>query len=311
MASCVHAYMHVSFCVYMDCPVCVCVSLCAYVVCMDKKVVLRTIFSQLTNRCPTNENVSIQMSLYGDGLFANKAFTADTILFEEYPIGGTAIPFFNHMGNYCSNCVKPVSHDGYQCECLEAYCSESCKHWAHVLYHHILCTHTNSAYKQYYTSAKENEDEYLIIAARLLVMFPSAPWLFHYIHTEAEDGPDSADIPELADLLRNAIGLPSTSDSSYLPETLQMLRLNVLSLRYDETCVGFALYSRQSLMNHSNTPNCRCVTICGIDAPDNSCLCGIQATRDIYPGEELFIDYISPTDPRRSDILITQYGITS
>jgi SET domain-containing protein len=53
------------------------------------------------------------------------------------------------------------------------------------------------------------------------------------------------------------------------------------------------------------------VTIFGADKPDHPCLCGIEALRDIKPGEELFIDYVDPNKSRedREEALHFQYGI--
>ena len=274
------------------------------------------IFTQLTNRSSCRaDTVSNRFSdrVNAGGLFANKACPSGSIVFEEYPIGATAVAFFWHARQYCANCAKPLFPDScIACpnNCEDRYCSSACRERAFELYHHTLCTATNEPFSQYHQSALQACNEYYLVAARLLVMFPNAPWLFHFECTPEDH---DLDCEHMSRLLRQAIRVKTETaaiSSATLSRTIAMLRVNVLGLRHDDLSVGFALYSTQSLMNHSDTPNCRCVTICGDSRPDNPCLCGIEALTDIQPDEELTIDYL-PHLPceERIRVLREQYGI--
>ena len=274
------------------------------------------IFSQLTNRCRRN-NVEANFSPVGGekGLFlTNTAVEAGEIVFEEYPVGTTAVAYFSTRERVCANCVRPVVHT--RCACGELYCSEQCMDWAARLYHKKLCTATNEFMRQYFEIAERSSNEYYIVAARLLCLFPNAPWLHHFCCPEwtqldHESPPEDlqAETDAMARLLRCA--LKSDTSPEVLSRTIGMLRVNVLSLRFEDDMLGFALYSTQSLMNHSADPNCRCVTMSSEASPNNPCLCGIEALRPIQPGEELTIDYLANMfgeDRRR--VLDKQYGIT-
>jgi hypothetical protein len=194
---------------------------------------------------------------------------------------------------------------------------------ASQLHHKALCPSTNPAYREYLEFAKQSNNEYYIVSARLLWLFPNAPWRFHYTCPQWFDRADSDTVAQelvsMSRLLCEAFSIAGLNDSdvihSITPEllsrTIGMLRINVLGLRYDDEDIGFAMYPVQSLMNHSDSPNCRCVTIFGADKPDHPCLCGIEALRDIQPGEELFIDYVGPNKSLddRHEALHFQYGI--
>jgi hypothetical protein len=279
------------------------------------------IFGQLTNRCRIPEFESSYSTVAkGNGLFLKS--DADpkrigTILFEEFPIGTTAVAFFDHTLNYCANCISPLTVP-VPClyRCGEMYCSANCLNHA-ALYHKILCAARSPNFKLYHSKALETSNEYFIIAARLLVLFPSAPWLFHF-HcpgwTELENSSGSSELEiqttVMLELLRGtfndgALGDGGLINYDRLSRTVGMLRVNVLGLLCENLNVGFAMYSTQSLLNHSPDPNCRCVSI-------TSSLCGIEAVKKIDPGDELFIDYVADMrklSAKRSRTLGLQYGI--
>ena len=273
------------------------------------------IFMQLTNRCRESDLVEMNYSskIDANGLFLKssaKPVAAGDIIFEEYPVGGSAVAYFHHCENYCSNCVKPLPTDRIDCAngCHEKYCSEECRKWAKELYHSTLCCATNEAYRQYFDFAKSTSNEYYLESSRLLCMLPNAPWLFHY-HCPPWDELEG-EIDAMSRCLRLAIRNISISPD-VLKRTIGMLRVNVLGMKFNDTEVGFAMYPKQALMNHSSDANCRCVTHSGNEKPDNPCLCGIEALRNIAPGEELTIDYLgdSQEGQERLDTLRYQYGI--
>jgi hypothetical protein len=288
------------------------------------------IFGQLTNRCTLN-NVESKTSdiAKGNGLHLNpNANSAEvgTILFEEYPIGTTAIAFFDDEEGFCKNCIIPLTNR-VSCpnNCGDDYCSKNCFDRANNLYHKILCTTCNPEFLEYTLIARSSSNEYYIVAARLLALFPNAPWLFHY-HcpdwTELDHFSSpralNSETEKMALLLRNGFKrFLSQEDcekitTDILSRTIGMLRVNVLALRSGESIVGFAMYATQSLMNHSTQPNCRCVSMSSGSESNISCLCGIEAIKRIQPGDELFIDYVAGMKNEsalRSSTLRLQYGI--
>ena len=295
------------------------------------------IFGQLTNRCRSTATqvveVSYSSTIGESGLFLKRdeaPIPTGTIVCDEYPIGTTAVAFFYHTGAYCSNCIKPLGEvdTGIACthQCEQRYCSSNCLDRAMALYHSVLCTAANSAFKKYYALAAKSHNEYYIVAARLLVLFPNAPWVFHFhapTWTTLDHDSSEQDLQDETDLmarhLRQVLRVAGRGTdapkltSDILSRTIGMLRINVLGLKYNETNVGFALYSTQSLMNHSADPNCRCVTICSDENPDNPCMCGIEAMKDLAPGDELTIDYVGGMElgsPERNKALLHQYGIS-
>lgn len=288
------------------------------------------IFRQLTNRCTLN-NVESKTSdiAKGNGLHLKpnaKSSETGTILFEEYPIGTTAIAFFEGEAKFWKNCIIPLT-DRVSCpkKCGDDYCSKNCFDRANNLYHKILCTADNPEFREYTLIARSSSNEYFIVAARLLALFPNAPWLFHYhcpdwtelVHFSSP-GALNSETEKMALLLRNGFKrFLSAEDcekitTDTLSRTIGMLRVNVLALRQGESMVGFAMYATQSLMNHSTEPNCRCVSMtCGSES-NLSCLCGIEAIKRIQPGDELFIDYVAGMKNEsalRSSTLRLQYGI--
>jgi hypothetical protein len=285
------------------------------------------LFEQLTKRCFTGVVEKRESETYdGFGLFATKAHAPGDILFEEYPVGTSAVPYFEKAGECCSNCVRPLSEIGEKriaCTegCHEVYCSSQCRQWAWELYHSTLCVRRNHHYMRYYAIAKQSENEYYLVAARLLIMFPSAPWIFHFcsprwstlVHLSSpealeEETEEMSRI--LSEILRGQSGKSEQVTQEVLSRTIGMLRVNVLTIKHEDENLGFALYSTQSLMNHSEDPNCRCVTISCDAVPNNPCLCGIEAVKEIMPGEELIIDYLAATQgDERARILLYQYGI--
>ena len=288
------------------------------------------IFSQLTNRCSSTKSQIIEMNysgkINGNGLFLKHLVSplpVGHIVFEEYPIGTTGIAYFVHADKYCANCVKPLDDVVVTCVCSYRYCSEDCRQWADELYHKKLCSASNSSYSKYITAAMESGNEYYELAARLLLMFPNAPWLFHYQcpqwtkldnNCSEEELDDETEV--MARLLRQAMREVEMEEVKnitplVLSKTIGMLRVNVLGLKFNDTNLGFAMYSTQSLMNHSGEPNCRCFTICSDDMPENPCLCGIEVIREIKPGEELTIDYVGNLrGEERRNVLEMQYGIS-
>jgi hypothetical protein len=147
------------------------------------------LFAQLTNRCSTSSEVEINHSEIadGNGLFlraSTQPVDEGKILFEEYPVGPTAIAFFRYQNRYCSSCVKRLSDTPcYVCpneDCCSRYCSSVCMEIASQLHHKALCPSTNPAYREYLEFAKQSNNEYYIVSARLLWLFPNAPWRFHY-----------------------------------------------------------------------------------------------------------------------------------
>ena len=213
------------------------------------------------------------------------------------------------------------------CGCGQRYCSADCRQWASELYHRKLCVVYNESYSKYFNVAHQSGNEYFVIAARLLLMFPNAPWFFHY-HcpqwTKLDNNCTESELDDetemMARFLRQAFrdaGLQAKEVANITPMTLSrtigMLRVNALGLKFNDTNLGFAMYSTQSLMNHSDDPNCRCVTICSDEQPDNPCLCGVEAIREIQPGEELTIDYVGGMpkgSAERVEVLLLQYGIS-
>lgn len=282
------------------------------------------IFQQLTKRNMTTDvEVDYSQTAAGRGLFAKKHYELGDCVFEEYPVGGTAIPYFDRQAEFCSNCVRPLIDAHIECpnDCDERFCSLNCLEWATKLYHERLCSARTAAYKEYHSKAKESGNEYYIVAARMLVMFPSAPWLHHFDcpdwtqldHTEKiEDLVE--DTMMMARLLHGIVAQSSDDvDHTYrlLSATVGMLRVNVLGLKHEDDNLGFALYSQQSLMNHSNQPNCQCVTKSGDERRNNPGLCAIEVIRNVQPGDELTIDYLACTnEPERTRILRYQYGIS-
>ena len=292
------------------------------------------IFRQLTNRLdPVIANiVDVEHSevACGKGLCIRRMETPEIIregqlIFEEFPIWPTAIAFFRHQDQYCYNCMRRLHGIFLPCSvetCNVKYCNKQCQDMSNDLSHAALCVGRNTNYASYHKIAEDSENEYYVVAARLLWMFPNAPWKFHYHSPQWSDKETDVDHMSLKDeldmmsrLLRVAFRQLNGSDTDLItPEalsrTIGFLRVNVLGLRHDEQDMGFALYPTQSLINHSDSPNCRCVTVFGEENPDSPCLCGIQALRDIEPGEELFIDYIGNVGKREREITLRlQYGI--
>jgi len=239
----------------------------------------------------------------GHGLFATRRFEAESILFEEYPIGGTAVAFFHHRNFFCANCLVTLDNRiAVECgSCKDRYCSEQCLHWSSTLFHHKLCRYLNDSFNAYFEVAKSISNEYYLVAANLLSLFPTAPWLHHFVHEEDES--EFYQNQLMARHLSAATG--EDIATSVLAKTVGMLRVNVLGIKSGDTQVGFGLYSKQSLLNHSSDPNCRCV------ATENPSLCAIEAISEILPDEELTIDYLGPDElgPCRTNILATQYNI--
>lgn len=283
------------------------------------------IYEQLTKRCFAAEvEKDLAEEGRGYGLFAKSAFGAGDVIFEEYPVGVTAVAYFSKANTCCSNCIKPIPdhRSAIHCTsgCHEIYCSVNCREHAYNLYHSVLCVEANSLYADYYDTAKASENEYYIVAARLLLMFPNAPWLFHYCSprwSELDHTSSPEDLEEetgrMASILNDILANTHSRDEIYpeaLSRTIGMLRVNVLSLRYGDDGLGFALYSTQSLMNHSAHPNCQCVAISCDQNPDNPSLCAVEALKAVEPGDELTINYLSGTiGPERGRILLQQYGI--
>jgi hypothetical protein len=256
-----------------------------------------------------------------EGVFSLKHTVNPCSVFEEYPIGVTAIPYFDRRDECCSNSVRPLLDAHVECpnDCGGSFCNSSCFDWASRLYHKTLCTVVNEAYKQYQSIAEESGNEYYIVAARLLLMFPNAPWMHQYEcpdwttldHTE-QVGTLVKETEIMSKYLHDIMGKPDDLSDTYrlLATTVGMLRVNVLGLKHEDDGLGFALYSQQSLLNHSNNPNCQCVTMSGDSHRENPGLCMVQAIRSIAPGEELTIDYVSGmVDPERKRVLRYQYGI--
>ncbi len=287
---------------------------------MNARQLKDLIFQQLTRRC-TSELVEIDCSTLtnGKGLFTRLPVSAGEIVFEEYPIGGAAVPYFDSENVCCSNCLRPLRcHSAIvKCElgCGAVFCGQSCLEWAQELYHAVLCTAKNRYYKRYHSIALTSGNEYYIIAARLINMFPNAPWLYHYecpewtslVHESPPEDLESENA-SMASLLTRVINQEVSSKT--LSRTIGMLRINVLSLRHGDLNLGFALYSTQSLMNHSKEPNCRCVTISSDEHPDNPGMCTIEALTDLCPGDELTINYLDGmSDTDREFVLKYQYDI--
>jgi len=261
------------------------------------------------------------------GLFLRNSVKKGDIIFEEFPIWPTVIGFFRYQNDHCFNCMRRIETESCRCKgngCNAKYCNEECLKMSSDLSHTALCVGSNEYYARYLKIARESDNEYYVVAARLLWMFPSAPWKYHY-HSPiwSDKTPDedhmtlSDEIDMMARLLRLALhGAGCVDNDLVTPEalgrTIGMLRVNVLGLRHDDQDLGFAMYPTQSLMNHSDDPNCRCVTMFGLDNPDSPCLCGIEALRDMNAREELFIDYIGNVSKKdREDTLLMQYGIDS
>ena len=287
---------------------------------MNREELKDLIFQQLTRRC-LSQSVESKFCdvVAGKGLFSRFTVAAGEIVFEEYPVGGTAVPYFDTRDTCCSNCVRPLGDRGLKVNCVsgceDLFCCRSCFDWAQELYHSVLCTAVNKHYKKYVEIASSSENEYYIIAARLLKMLPSAPWLHHFEcpeWTRLDHLSPVEDLEEenimMAKLLSRTLGddIPAQT----LSRTIGMLRVNVLSLRHGDLNLGFALYSTQSLMNHSKEPNCRCVTISSDENPHNPCLCTIEAITDIKAGDELKISYIDGmSENDRERVLRYQYNI--
>lgn len=287
------------------------------------------IFGQLTNRCqlPKVESFYSQIAM-GKGLRLNpntEAVDVGTYIFEEYPIGATAIAFFDVQDKYCNNCVTPIE-SAIQCPnlCGEHYCSLNCLERANILYHSILCSARNKNFLKYSSIARRSSNEYYIVAARLLAVFPNAPWLYHYHCPDWTDlkhlsarSDLRAETVEMTVLLRNALSSikyhePELITVERLSKTMGMLRVNALGLRFTDDTVGFAMYATQSLANHSEHPNCRCVSMSSSSDSGVPCLCGVEAIKRIEPGDELFIDYVvgmKKASFERSSTLKLQYGI--
>jgi hypothetical protein len=280
-----------------------------------------SVFAQLTNRASGQRKVESRPSLCssGDGLFARTVVKQGEMVFEEFPIGGTAIAYFDFQHTYCSNCIRLLEADTViSCDtCQSKYCSMGCKQRADGFYHVALCG--SSAFREYTRFATETSNEYYIVAARLLAMFPHAPWMFHY-HCPEWVPEDPNELDRMHDLLhaslKESVVVPMQDveavSTDKLARTIGMFRVNSLGLRYDDTAIGLAVYPTQSIMNHSSDPNCRCVTFCSTEFPDTPCLCGIEALRPIARGEELTIDYVGKTGrsaDERTEILASQYGI--
>ena len=289
------------------------------------------IFRQLTSRVDPGiaQVVDVDQSdqTCGRGLFLLRPVKKGEIIFEEFPIWPTVIGFFRFQADYCYNCMRRLKSEPVLCPgsgCEAKYCSTECLKMSGDLSHEALCVGTNEHYARYLKIAKDSENEYYVVAARLLWMFPSSPWKYHYhspiwtVKTPDEDHMTLSDeIDMMARLLRLALHESGSEDGDLItPEslgrTIGMLRVNVLGLRHDDQDLGFAMYPTQSLINHSDTPNCRCVTVFGLDNPDSPCLCGIEALQDIGRGEQLFIDYIGNVSKEiRENTLLMQYGIDS
>ena len=263
----------------------------------------------------------------GRGLFLRKSVKKGDIIFEEFPLWPTVIGFFRFQQGYCFNCMRRLGSDSIKCPgdgCDAKYCNTDCLKMSADLSHRALCVSSNEPYKRYLQIAIDSDNEYYVVAARLLWMFPSAPWKYHY-HSPiwTDKTPDehhmslTDEIDMMARLLRLALHESGSEDGDLItPEalgrTIGMLRVNVLGLRHDDQDLGFAMYPTQSLINHSDTPNCRCVTVFGLDNPNSPCLCGIEALQDIGRGEQLFIDYIGNVSKEiRENTLLMQYGIDS
>jgi hypothetical protein len=289
---------------------------------MDACAVRNAIFRQLTQRC-TSDKVQVDSSIVarGRGLFAITTVHAGDTIFEEYPIGGTAIPYFEKRESCCANCVRPLGTQRFTCSlnCDESFCSSECRDWAVGLYHSEFCAARSPDYLRFATLARENHNEYYIVAARLLKMLPTAPWLHHYEcpeWTSLDNDSAKSDLERetelMAGILTGIIGsLDNISEfTTILSKTVGMLRVNVMSIKYGDEDLGFALYSTQSFMNHSDNPNCQCVTMSSSSRPDNPCLCAIDALREIVAGEELTVDYVGHLKPdERERVLLYQYGI--
>jgi hypothetical protein len=263
----------------------------------------------------------------GRGLFLRKSVSKGEIIFEEFPIWPTVVAFFRFQNDYCHNCMRKLNNDKVKCHengCDAYYCSPECLAMSSDLFHHALCVSSNKSFARYVKIAYDSDNEYYVVAARLLWMFPSAPWKFHF-HSPLWSDKDTDndhmtlldEIEMMASLLRLAFQEAGGNNTELitaesLSRTIGMLRVNALGLRHDDKDLGFAIYPSQSLMNHSNEPNCRCVTVFGVDNPESSCLCGIEALRDLKAGEELSIDYIGNISKEdRESTLLLQYGIDS
>jgi hypothetical protein len=289
------------------------------------------IFRQFTSRLDPVVagvvDVDNSASTCGRGLFIREPASNGQIIFEEFPIWPTVIGFFRFQNEYCYNCMRKLSGDKINClgrDCEAKYCSTECLGMSSDLFHHALCVASNQSFKRYNKVARDSDNEYYLVAARLLWMFPSAPWKYHFhspLWSDKDTDNDhmtlSDEIDMMSSLLRLAFQEASGKHtelitSEALGRTIGLLRVNALGLRHDERDLGFAIYPSQSLMNHSDDPNCRCVTVFGVDNPDSPCLCGIEALRDLKAGEELSIDYIGNISKQdRESTLLLQYGIDS
>ena len=288
---------------------------------MNQNEVKNTIFHQLTKRCTSAQVDSDYSSkVDGKGLFALLPCQPGDMVFEEYPVGVTAVAYWDIRETCCANCVRPFTDNSNTVECGtadcgEKYCSNSCFEWAERLYHSNLCSGRNPHYKRYFEIASNSHNEYYIVAARLLNMFPGAPWLHHYEcpeWTTLDHSSPETDLEEenavMTDLINKFIK-PNISQE-VLSKTIGMLRINVLALKHGDLEIGFALYSTQSLMNHSKEPNCQCVTVSSSELPNTPCLCSVEAISDIRPGDELTISYVHVMEePQRARVLRYQYNI--
>eukprot|EP00466_Bigelowiella_natans_P009804 jgi/Bigna1/137864/aug1.41_g12572 len=103
---------------------------------------------------------------------------------------------------------------------------------------------------------------------------------------------------QMATLIKETVGdelCPETRECARLISTLQLNALSVLS-REDLQPIGMAIYPDLALINHDGRPNC-VVTFDGWTA-------SLVCIREIKPGEEILIDYISHAMTRRERVKV-------
>ena len=116
------------------------------------------------------------------GLFALRPFSAGEVLFSEVPTAAVSLGECDHA--HCSHCLHqlPDTATSVQCSraCESRYCCQQCADEAESMYHHVLCSGVSPEWAEFCELARESQNEYYILAARLLVSYDGFDSMTHW-----------------------------------------------------------------------------------------------------------------------------------